>query len=76
MRPNSGTSTPNANDKLVVSRVDDTHVNVIIDYASASANDVELNNMTVVKSGDTYLLDRSFDNAEANGEITGETMSF
>lgn len=65
----NGTSTPSGDDKIVITRVDDTHVDVLVDYSSAFANDVNSTNTLVTKSGDAYFLERSYDNAEITGEV-------
>ena len=72
----SGSSTPNANDKIVISRIDDTHVKLTIDYSSPSSNDLELNNMSVSKSSNTYSLDQKFSNADADASITNKKLIF
>ncbi len=71
----AGASTPSANDKIVINKIDDVHADVLIDYSSSSSNDVELSNVSIVKSGNKYLLDRSFDNAEASGEVIGDSLT-
>jgi len=71
----SGISTPNANDKIIVTRLDDTHADIEIDYASALGNDISLPNVSIVKSGDAYQLDRNFDNADVTGDVSGESMT-
>ncbi len=71
----SGASVPSADDKVIIERVSDETVNLTIDYAIPSANDVVLDGMTVTKNGDDFLLERTFSNGEASGEVAENILT-
>jgi len=72
----TGESTPGDDDQLIVTREDDTHVQILIDYQSTVSDDVTLTNVLVSRSGEEYSLERIFSNAEADGNILGNQMTF
>lgn len=71
-----GSSTPGPNDKVLVSREDDKHVTITVDYASPYSVDPTWTNISLVKIGETYELSRTFSNAEITGSVTGNLLDF
>ena len=73
----SGSSTGDlSTNKVVVTRVDDTHVNVTLDYADTAVDDLEASNCAVSLNGDTYTYSKSFSNAELTGTVIGDNLTY
>ncbi len=65
------TSNPTEGDVLIVTREDDTHLQIVIDYNSENSDDVTLTNIMISKSGGDYFLERMYNNANVDGLQNG-----
>ena len=72
----SGSSTPSANDNMVIERKSDKKAIVTIDYATGEDNDVEADDVSIVKTGDDYNLTQSFTNAELKATVSGTILTY
>lgn len=71
----SGASTPGSNDKILISRINDKHVELVIDYADPKSPDVTCDDVSITKNGSKYELSQNFSNATMKGSVEGNDLS-
>lgn len=71
----SGASSNLQNEKVTITKVDDTHVDVLIDYSDPTETDVELSNVFVETATSGYALSREFSNATVEGTVIGDDLT-
>ncbi len=70
-----GVINPSGNDDIVITRVNDNTVDVIIDYADASASDITLDNVALSNASNGDIdLDKTFSNATVTGYVNGPEL--
>lgn len=63
--------------KVVVTRNDNTHVTMIIDYSDPETDDVSATNVLVEENGSAYNFSQSFSNASLLGSVSSSgTMTY
>lgn len=65
-----------SSNKLIVTRVDDTHIKIVLDYSNPDFDDLVTDNAFLEKDGSNYNFSQSFSNAELTGEIIGNSMTY
>lgn len=63
-----------SNNKVVVTRVDDTYIKIVIDYPAA--NDVEADNVYIERGTSKYVFTKYFTNASLRGTIEGDKLNY
>jgi hypothetical protein len=71
----SGASANVQNEKVTLTKVDDTHVDIVIDYSDPTTSDVDLDNVFVETSSDGYELSKEFSNATVDGTVVGDSLT-
>lgn len=70
------TSPAVAGNTVVVTRIDDTHVDIAIDYSgSATGADLTVEEALVVEEDGKYDLSRTYSNADITGTVSGNTIT-
>lgn len=64
-----------SNNKIRVTRIDDTHAKIVIDYIDENEDDFEVDNASISADGDNFKFDQTYSNAEASGTVVGNEIT-
>jgi hypothetical protein len=72
-----GESDPSGNDKVIITRESDQRVTMTLDYVQGDdSNDIPAEGCSVAKSGDSYIITRTFSNAELEATVIGNRLTY